>query len=134
LPLGESVVVNRDPLPCLAALGTGRQRVRGGPDLGVRGGVLFQEEGGQFLAQVAGTVFPLGEGDKLVLVLGSEHAVKGGGGVGEPLLTQLAAGVRGRGRTLGHGDRLRLGNRRATVPGILSSCDRRRNGFAPGAS
>jgi len=106
-PLGERVVVGRDPLSGLATLGTGRWRGRRGPDLGISGGMLFQEEGGQFLAQVAGAVFPLREGDELVLVFGSKHLVEGRGGACEPLLAQLTARVRRRGRTLAHGNRLR---------------------------
>jgi len=52
--------------------------------LAIGGYVLFQEEGGQLLAQVAGQVLPLCEGDQLILVGLGEHPLERLAGTLEP--------------------------------------------------
>ena len=73
----------------LAAPGAGRRGLVGGPGVGVGVGVLLQQPGAQVAAQLQGTPLPLVEGDEVGLVVGVEHQVEGGSGVGQPAAPQL---------------------------------------------
>jgi hypothetical protein len=58
--------------------------------------MALQEPGGQVAAEFAGALLALVEGDELVLILGIEPQVGGGGGRREEALTEfLQAGVGG---------------------------------------
>ena len=65
--------------------------------------VLLEEPGGQVLPKLAGTSLTLIEADELVLVLGAEHEVEGGGGMVEPALPEFVTLGLGGGLRIAHG-------------------------------
>ena len=67
-----------------AALGTDGGLWLGGAGLGVGVDVLLEEPSGQVAAEFADALLALLEGDELFLVVGVEHQIEGGRGVGEP--------------------------------------------------
>jgi hypothetical protein len=50
-----------------------------------------QQSGGQIPAEVDGRLLARIKGDQVVLLVGGEHAVEGGGSVSQPLLAELRA-------------------------------------------
>jgi hypothetical protein len=91
LPLGQFFIRFSHPLSGTAALRTKRGRFERGPHLGIGGHVLFQEPAGQFLAQRAGHLLSLREGDEGVLPLGVKHLLEGGRGPFKPKAAQASA-------------------------------------------
>jgi hypothetical protein len=90
-PLGQFFIRLSHPLSGMAALRTKRGRFDRGAHLGIGGHVLFQEPAGQFLAQRAGQLLPLREGDEGVLPLGVKHLLEGGRGAFKPKAAQASA-------------------------------------------
>ncbi len=80
----------------MTTLGTKHLLVLGRPGLVVGVGMLLDQPGGQVASQLAGAGLALIEGDQIGLVIGVEHQVKGGGGLGEPAAAQVLARVRKR--------------------------------------
>jgi hypothetical protein len=77
LPLGEGLVGLVNANARLLALGTTRRLLLRGPRLTIGGGMLFEQETSQFLAQQTGHVLPFREGHQLILVALAKHALEG---------------------------------------------------------
>ncbi len=89
VPLWQWLLILSDGLPWSATARAGGWLVGGRLHQGIAGGVLLQEPGGQFLAEVTGQVFPLRERDQLILLLGVKHAIESRRSLCEPALAEL---------------------------------------------
>lgn len=89
LPAREAAAGWWHALGRLAALGAAGRRGVARAGLGIVGHMPFEQPGSQFLAEQAGPVLALAEGDELVLFGRGQHALKDVGGRGQPLLPQL---------------------------------------------
>ena len=65
--------------------------------------MLLEEPDREVTAEFDGPLFPLVEGHELILVLGIEHQVEGGCGVGEPALAKGLLAIIGWGGGVVHG-------------------------------